>query len=73
LLKNSSKISHYLSNLWTNISGIKQIVYPPKKFGIHHYSFRFASFSTESFLRRWILLLFTRHWQGSAISNGTEP
>ena len=33
-LKNSSKISLYLSNLWRNISGIKQIVYQPKIFGI---------------------------------------
>ncbi len=33
-MKNSSKISHYLSNLWMNISGIKQIVYQPMVFGI---------------------------------------
>ncbi len=33
-LKNSSKISHYLSNLWTNSSGIKRIVNQAKKFGI---------------------------------------
>jgi len=34
MLKNSSKISHYLSNLWMNISGKKWIVYQAKKIGI---------------------------------------
>jgi hypothetical protein len=34
MLKNSSYISHYLSNLWMNISGNKQIVYQPKIFSI---------------------------------------
>jgi hypothetical protein len=31
MLNNLSKISHYLSNLWTNISGKKWIVYQSKK------------------------------------------
>jgi hypothetical protein len=34
MFKNLVKFSNYLSNLWTNISGIKQIVYQPKIFGI---------------------------------------
>ncbi len=34
MLKNYSKISLYLSNLWTYISGIKQIVYQAKKSSI---------------------------------------
>jgi hypothetical protein len=34
MLKNSTKISHYLSNLWMNISGEKWIVYQAKKFSI---------------------------------------
>ncbi len=34
MLKNSVKINNYLSNLWTNISGIKSIVYQAKKFSI---------------------------------------
>ncbi len=34
MLKNSVKMSNYLSNLWTNISGIKWIVCRAKKFGI---------------------------------------
>ena len=34
MLKNSVKISNYLSNLWVNISSVKQIVYMSKKFGI---------------------------------------
>jgi hypothetical protein len=34
MLKNLVKFSNYLSNLWTKISGIKQIVYLPKIFGI---------------------------------------
>ncbi len=34
MFKYSVKFSNYLSNLWTNISSIKQIVYQPKIFGI---------------------------------------
>jgi hypothetical protein len=34
MLKNSVKISNYLSNLCINISSIKRIVYKAKKFGI---------------------------------------
>ncbi len=34
MLKNSVKINNYLSNLWTNISSIKRIVYKAKKFSI---------------------------------------
>ncbi len=33
-MKNSVKFSNYLSNHWTNISSIKQIVFHPKIFGI---------------------------------------
>ncbi len=42
-MKNLSKLIHYLSNLWTNISGIKRIVYQAKKIGIqsHFISIRF--------------------------------
>ncbi len=34
MLKNLVKFSNYLSNLWINISGIKQIAYQPQIFGI---------------------------------------
>jgi hypothetical protein len=34
MFKNSSKMRHYLSNLWTNISSKKWIVYQAKKIGI---------------------------------------
>jgi hypothetical protein len=34
MLKNSVKFSNYLFKLWTNISGIKRIVYQPQIFGI---------------------------------------
>jgi len=40
---NSSKISHYLSNLRMNISGIKRIVYQMKNLVFGHYSFWFNS------------------------------
>ncbi len=34
MLKNLVKCGNYLSNHWTNISGIKSIVYQPKIIGI---------------------------------------
>ncbi len=48
MLKILVKLSNYLSNLWTNISGIKQKVFQPKIFSqFGHYLFSLISFNTE--------------------------
>ncbi len=48
MLKNSVKYNNYLSNLWMNIYGIKQIVYQPKIFGIRSL---FVPFQLNSWYR----------------------
>jgi hypothetical protein len=48
MLKNLAKFSNYLSNLCTNISGIKQIVYLPQIFSILSLFVSFISFTSNS-------------------------
>jgi hypothetical protein len=47
MFKNSSQISHYLSNLWTNISDKKWVFYQAKNLVFHDYSYRFDLWLTE--------------------------
>ncbi len=58
---NSVKISNYLSNFWTNISGIKQTVYRAKKFGIQSL-FVSIWFKIDQIVPAWLNIAVTYSW-----------
>jgi hypothetical protein len=58
-----SKISHYLSHLWMYISGVKEIVYQAKKFGIQSL-FVSIQFKIDWIVCAWLNIAVTK-WQPS--------
>ncbi len=72
MLKNSVKISNYLSNLWMNISGIKRIVYKAKKFGIRSL-FVSIWFEIDRIVHAWLNIAVTYIMQHDYYNNAGFP